>query len=437
MKQTYLLATLLLTATALPALALQKAPVHTVGTIKNEVNTEKKSIPTTPKTHETIPVTPNRGHVGINLSLWKKIATQPNDSIGSTFFNLGFLSTMNRLNGPAINILGSTVRHDLNGVQLSGIFNVVGENMRGVQIAGITNVNGNGFIGVSASGLVNISGNSSRGMLISGLANITGDECEGLVVSGLMNITGERSSGVQLSGLANIAGANFNGIMASGLLNVVGENLHGLQVSALGNITGGSLQGLQLSGFANIAGEASNGVQLSPVNFVGQGRALQIGLVNYYKDHFNGLQLGLVNANPDTKVQLMLFGGNNTKLNAGVRFKNQLFYTILGAATHYLDFNNKISGSLFYRAGLELPLYKKLFISGDLGYQHIELFKNKDHGYPARLYSLQGRVNLEYRLTNAMGVFITGGYGVDRYYNKDKTYDKGILLEGGIILFKY
>ncbi len=275
MKQTYLLATLLLAATTLPALALQKAPVHTVGTIKHE-NTEKKSIPTTPKTHETTPVAPEKGRTGINLSLWKKIATQPNDSVGNTFFNLGFLSTMNRLNGPAINILGSTVRHDLNGVQLSGIFNVVGENMRGAQIAGITNVNGNGFIGVSASGLVNISGNSSRGMLISGLANITGDECEGLVLSGLMNITGEHSSGVQLSGLANIAGANFNGIMASGLLNIVGENLHGLQVSALGNITGGSLQGFQLSGFANIAGEASNGVQLSPVNFVGQGRALQI-----------------------------------------------------------------------------------------------------------------------------------------------------------------
>ena len=33
--------------------------------------------------------------IGINLSLWKKIATQPNDTIGQTVFNLGMVSTMN------------------------------------------------------------------------------------------------------------------------------------------------------------------------------------------------------------------------------------------------------------------------------------------------------------------------------------------------------
>ena len=51
----------------------------------------------------------------------------------------------------------------------------------------------------------------------------------------------------------------------------------------------------------------------------------------------------------------MLFGGNTTKLNVGARFKNKLFYTILGGGTHYLDFSDKFSASLFYRAGLELP----------------------------------------------------------------------------------
>ena len=167
------------------------------------------------------------------------------------------------------------------------------------------------------------------------------------------------------------------------------------------------------------------------------GKGLQIGLFNYYKENFDGFQLGLVNANPDTKVQLMLFGGNTTKLNVGARFKNKLFYTILGGGTHYLDFSDKFSASLFYRAGLELPLYKQLFISGDLGFQHIENFKNKDYGFPARLYALQARVNLEYRLTDRLGIFVTGGYGGSRYYNKGVTYDKGVILEGGVVLFKY
>ena len=136
-----------------------------------------------------------------------------------------------------------------------------------------------------------------------------------------------------------------------------------------------------------MVGGSFTGAQLAPMNMAKSGKGLQIGLFNYYKENFDGFQLGLVNANPDTKVQLMLFGGNTTKLNVGARFKNKLFYTILGGGTHYLDFSDKFSASLFYRAGLELPLYKQLFISGDLGFQHIENFKNKDYGFfpdPAR-----------------------------------------------------
>ena len=123
----------------------------------------------------------------------------------------------------------------------------------------------------------------------------------------------------------------------------------------------------------------------------------------------------------------MFFGGNATKLNVGARFKNRLFYTILGGGTHYLDFGDKFSAALFYRAGLELPLYKQLFISGDLGYQHIETFKNKDYGIPARLYALQARVNLEYHLTDRFGIFLTGGYGGSRYYTQGKPMTKASL----------
>ena len=75
-------------------------------------------------------------------------------------------------------------------------------------------------------------------------------------------------------------------------------------------------------------------------------KGLQIGLFNYYKEKLDGFQLGLVNANPQTKVQLMFFGGNATKLNVGARFKNRLFYTILGGGTHYLDFGDKFSAAL-------------------------------------------------------------------------------------------
>ena len=340
---------------------------------------------------------------GINLSIWKGVSTQPADSAQTTYFNLGILSAMNRLNGAGFNAFGSVISHNMNGIQASGLANMVGGSMRGLQLSAISNINGNNMIGFSATGLVNIAGNESKGMLFSGLTNISGDHTYGVMASGVMNISGDKAGGAQLSGLANITGSTFNGIMAGGLLNVVGENL--------------------------------NGVQIGLGNYATKAKGLQIGLVNYYKEEMKGFQLGLVNANPDTRVQMMVFGGNATKINIGARFKNKLFYTIVGAGTHYLDFSDKFSASLFYRGGIWLPLWKDLTISGDLGYQHIETFKNKDYGIPARLYGLQARLNLEYQITKKFGIFATGGYGGSRYYNRDVTYDKGVIAEAGIVLF--
>ena len=364
---------------------------------------------------------PKPAKTGINISLWKNISTQHTDTVGSTCFNLGIFSSMNRLNGLGMNVLGAVVAKDMNGAQLAGISNIVGGSMRGMQIAGITNVNGNSLSGLSISGLVGITGNYAQGVVLSGLANITGDNSCGVIIGGLLNVTGDETTGVQLAGLANISGGNFKGLSASALLSIAGNDMKGIQISGLSNIAGGT----------------ATGVQLAPLNVALRAKGLQIGLVNYYKEKLDGFQLGLVNANPQTKVQLMLYGGNTTKLNVAARFKNKLFYTILGGGSHYLDFSDKFSAAFFYRAGLELPLYKQLHISGDLGYQHIETFKNKNYGFPSRLYSLQSRVNLEYRLTDYLGIFVTGGYGWDKYYNRSSNYDKGVIIEGGVILFKY
>ena len=106
----------------------------------------------------------DREPVGINLSLWKNMSTQPTDTVGSTCLNLGLFSSMNRLNGVGINLLGGVVLRDMNGVQITGLANLVGGSMRGVQIAGISNVNGNNLSGVSISGLVGITGNHAQGV---------------------------------------------------------------------------------------------------------------------------------------------------------------------------------------------------------------------------------------------------------------------------------
>lgn len=371
----------------------------------------------------------------INLSLWTKMSTQNTDSMASTSLNLGLVSSINRLNGIGINLLGSVVHRDMNGVQITGISSLVGNSMRGVQISGISNVNGEKLSGASIAGLVNITGHKAKGLVLSGLSTIVGDNAQGVFIGGLLNMVGENSSGIQLAGLSNISGSTFSGINMAGALGIVGKDMKGLQLSGLANIVGESMKGVQIAGLGNITAGEANGAQIALFNMASSGKGMQIGLVNYCKESFEGVRLGLVNAYPDTKVQLMLFGGNSTKVNAGVRFKNKLFYTILGGGTHYLDFSDKFSAALFYRAGLELPLYKKLFISGDLGFQHIETFKNKDYGFPKSLYALQGRINLECRLTNKLGLFATGGYGNSRHYGKGGSYDKGLILEGGVVLF--
>lgn len=340
---------------------------------------------------------------GINISIWKDICTQPHDSTQTTYVNIGLLSTMNRLNGVGINALGSVVHSDMNGVQITGLANLAGGTMRGVQLAGISN----------------ISGDRAQGVVISGLTSIGGDNNSGLMISGFMNVTGNMASGLHFSGAANITGQSFSGLMASGLLNVVGEHMNGLQMAGIANITASKL----------------NGVQVALCNYATKARGLQIGLVNYYKEDMKGFQLGLVNANPDTKVQMMVYGGNTTPANIGVRFKNQLFYTILGVGSMYQGLNDKFSASASYRAGLSFPLYKGLSISGDLGFQHIEAFDNKDEVIPKRLYALQARANLEYQFTKKFGIFATGGYGLTRFYNKSSNYDKGAIIEAGIVLF--
>lgn len=356
---------------------------------------------------------------GINLSLWKDICTQPHDSTQTTYVNIGLLSTMNRLNGVGINALGSVVHGDMNGVQITGLANLAGGTMRGVQFAGVSNISGNNTLGLSAAGLVNITGDGSKGVVISGLTNIGGDNNSGVMLSGFMNVTGNMASGLQLSGAANITGQAFNGVMTSGLLNVVGEHMNGLQMAGLANITGNKL----------------NGVQVGVFNYATNVRGLQIGLVNYYQKEMKGFQLGLVNANPDTRVQMMMYGGNATPANIGVRFKNNLFYTIVGVGSFYQDLNDKFSISASYRAGMSFSIYKGLSISGDLGYQHIEACSNKDEVIPRRLYALQARANVEYQLTKKFGIFATGGYGLTRFYNKSSNYDKGAIIEAGIVLF--
>lgn len=389
---------------------------------------------------------------GINLSIWKGIATQRADTVGSTWLNIGLVSYMNRLNGLSVNALASATRTDAIGLQVSGIVNVTGESMQGIQLAGITNINGDRLRGISFSGLVNISGDKAQGIMASGLVNVTGEEMQGIGLGGLLNISGNKSCGVQIGGMAqiagghasgislggllNVAGESMNGLQLAGLLNIAGSKLNGIQLAPLGNVTGENLHGLQLSGLGNLCGSTVKGVQLAPFNAAKRVTGVQIGLVNYRKDSLSrGAQLGLVNLTPHTRYQLMMGVGNNSTFDVGARFKNHHWFTILGLGTGYRHVGSKFNASFFYRAGVEYPLAGKFSLSGDLGYRHIESFSNKHHGHPKSLYALQGRLQLHYQLNPRLSFYAGSGYSQTRCYDSGTPFDKSALLEAGVVLF--
>ena len=374
------------------------------------------------------------GGKGVNLSLWKNVATQRTDTVGSTLLNLGVYSSMNRLEGIGLNLLSSVVGRDMHGAQISLLTNMTGGEANGLQLAGIVNVTGGDTKGLTTAGLVNINGGSSNGLLLSGLANINGGATRGIILSGLMNISGEGSTGLHLSGLANLSGKEYRGLTLSGLMNIASEDVRGVQLAGIANVTAEAHDGAQVSLLGNVTGGTLRGLQLAPANVAARVKGVQIGLFNYYKDTLDGFQLGLVNANPRTKVQPMAYLGTRNKLNLGARFKNERTYTILGIGTHYIGLDERFSAALTYRAGLELPLYKAWCVSGDLGYQHIETFKNKHRGIPARLYALQARLNLEHPFTERLNLFASLGYDHSRDYKTGNTYDCGWFVEAGLIL---
>lgn len=368
---------------------------------------------------------------GINLSLWNGVATQPYNPQQKTYLNLGIATKQYNLYGVGINLLGTLVKQDSYGLQLSGLYHIAGE-QRGVSFAGLAQMVASDAKGINASGLFNIIAESHSGVLAAGLFNIVGNDMSGVNLSGLLNINGDDVKGVSIAGLSTIAGEDNNGVTISGLFNITGNKQRGIALSGLFNLSD-EMVGLSATSLFNITNQAS-GLQLSLFNIASRIKGAQIGLININGDEKYGYQLGLINLSPSTKIQAMAYGGNLSKMSLAVRFKNKNYYNIVGISSpSYLSFSDKFSGAILYRTGGYLNLSKHFDISADLGYQHINSFKNRlDETTPHRMYALEGRVNLEYNISNKLGMLATAGYGTSKKYGESHSFRKGWLVEGGL-----
>ena len=262
---------------------------------------------------------------------------------------------------------------------------------------------------------------------------------------GFINIA-DSIKGVQLSPVSNIA-EHASGLQLSGFSNVAYDGMKGMQLSALSNIVIGEANGLQLTGFTNQNVGTLKGVQIAFRNATDTLRGVQVGLFNYVnRDYQKGVQIGLlnlsrdthskryglININPNTHIDLMAFAGTSSKANMALRFRNRSTYNIIGAGTHYMGLDDKFSGTVFYRIGQYFHLTPKLSLSGDVGFFHIETFQEHSADAPERLYSLEGRLNLDYQLSKKWGVFGTMGYGDTRYYSHNTSFRHRMIGEVGL-----
>jgi hypothetical protein len=251
---------------------------------------------------------------------------------------------------------------------------------------------------------------------------------------------------VQVGLISSVATDGGHGVQLSSVSNTSAHKFNGLQLSSISNITAGMDKGVQLSGILNVSSAMQRGLQLGAINFADSLNGAQIGFFNIARRHPKGWQvgivnlsydsighkLGLVNVNPTTDIDIMLYGGSSTKANLAMRYRNKNYYSIFGVGTHFMGLDSKFSGALFYRLGLYKQLSPKWSLSGDLGYYHVETFSRGNSVKPERLYSLQARINADYRINEKYGAFVSAGWGLTRYYDRNETYRNRPLVELGL-----
>ncbi len=256
------------------------------------------------------------------------------------------------------------------------------------------------------------------------------DSVKGVQLSPISNIA-EHSSGVQLAVFSNVGYNGMEGVQLSALNNIAIGGAKGVQLSGFTNQTFGTMSGLQLA-FRNQT-DTLRGVQLGFFNAIAHDyrSGVQIGIINFSRDSITK-RFGLINISPRTRIDIMAFGGTNSKINFALRFRNRSTYNIIGVGTHYMGLDNKFSGSLYYRIGQYFQLTPKLSLSGDVGFAHVETFQRNSTDSPERLYSLEARINMDYQLNKHWGVFGSVGYGSTHYYSHRKHYRNRMIGEVGL-----
>lgn len=303
------------------------------------------------------------------------------------------------------------------------------DTLRGAQVGLFTSVVHSEMRGVNIGGFLAISRNKAYGVSLGSVATAVDGNMRGVQIAGVSNIS-RSGNGLQLAGLTNASTSSFRGVQISGITNISMGIKRGVQLAGVVNVCSSSMRGLQMAMY-NYA-DTLSGSQVGLINVcVNHPKGVQIGIINYSRDTI-AHKIGLVNVNPNTNIDLMVYGGSSSKTNIALRFRNRSTYNIIGVGTHFMGIDERFSGTIFYRIGQYFTLSPRWSISGDVGYYHVETFEEHSSAKPQRLYSIQFRMNADYRLNRYMGLFATIGYGDTRYYSNSHRYRNRLIGEAGL-----
>ncbi len=330
-----------------------------------------------------------------------------------------------------IGIAGSSI-NSLNGFGVNGVYSVLGGDLNGVQINGLYAETRNRLNGLQISGAVNALTEGGTGAMIAGIGNLSFNEFEG----------------VQLAGISNLNFENIKGMQIGGIFNMAGKDLNLLQLSLAGNVTGGNMKGLQISALFNLSGAANRGLQISSINLTKEQRGMQFGFINACDDN-NGLQLGIVNitgkkqngaviglmnAFEDSRIQLLVAGGNVAYGMVGVRFRTNSIYTAMQLGIPVVHSNTTKSIMFNYHAGYSFNL-KYMYLNADAGFSHFSHESNQVEGKPSKnQFGISLRAGLEKQIISKLGIFLNAGilFLADSYTSPE--FSNKFILEGGFTL---
>jgi hypothetical protein len=330
-----------------------------------------------------------------------------------------------------VGILGSRFSN-LKGFGVNGFFSILGKDLTGLQVNGLYAETRNKLKGIQLTGGVNTVEEGGSGAMVGGLANLTFNDFSGLQIAGITNLGFESIEGVQVAGLYNLVGKNLNVLQLSIAGNVAGKIMSGAQISALFNLAGNTNNGFQLSALNMTKNQ--NGAQLGVINISENNTGFQLGILNMVDKKQSGLSLGLFYVYENTKVQLMMSGGNLSYGTFGVRFKTNNIYTMLDVGAPVAISTSEKSVLFNYRVGYSFDL-KFMNINSDLGFTHISNESNQTAGKSSKnQFGLSFRLGLEKNIYKRLGVFVNTGYLrlADSY--SSPVFTNKVIFEGGIVV---